>query len=82
MLIYSEMSPHRTTNPLGLLTGRSECQITLLLGRRGKKDGDYRLGSAGRSSDNKGLERNEEVSTKGRHKRRGNSVEENNQSDS
>lgn len=39
MLIYSEMSPHRATNPLGLLTGRSECQITLLLGRRGKKDG-------------------------------------------
>lgn len=45
-------------------------------------EGAYRLGSAGRSSDNKGLERNEEVSTKGRHKRRGNSVEENDQSDS
>lgn len=45
-------------------------------------EGDYRLGSAGRSSDNKGLERNEELSTKGRHKRRGNSLGENDQSDS
>lgn len=37
MLIYSEMSPHRATNPLGLLTGPSERQIALLLGRRGKQ---------------------------------------------
>ncbi len=37
MLIYSEMSPHRATNPLGLLTGPSEHQMALLLGRREKQ---------------------------------------------
>lgn len=36
MLIYSEMLPRGATNPLGFLTGPSERQITLLLGRREK----------------------------------------------
>lgn len=37
MLIYSEMSPHRATNPLGLLTGPSERQMALLFWKERKQ---------------------------------------------
>lgn len=44
MLIYSAMSPHGASNPLGLLTGPSERQITLLLGRSKKNKREFRSG--------------------------------------